>query len=105
MSAARRRDLLSWAERSGAHVIEDDYDSEYRFDISPTPTLQALDGAGRVIYLGTVSKTLSPTLRLGYLVVPTALAAIFAEAKRLADRRSEERRVGKECRSRWSPYH
>ena len=68
------------------YIIEDDYDSEYRFDISPTPTLQALDGAGRVIYLGTVSKTLSPTLRLGYLVIPLALASLFAMAKRIADR-------------------
>src|SRR5262245_17254444 len=58
MPAPRRRALLAWAERSGAHVIEDDYDSEYRFDISPIPALQALDGAGRVLYLGTVSKTL-----------------------------------------------
>jgi GntR family transcriptional regulator/MocR family aminotransferase len=86
MSAGRRRALLAWAQRTGAYVIEDDYDSEYRFDIAPIPPLQALDGAGRVIYLGTVSKTLSPTLRLGYVVVPAALAAIFAEAKRLADR-------------------
>ena len=86
MSAGRRRDLLAWARRTGAYVVEDDYDSEYRFDIAPIPPLQALDGAGRVIYLGTVSKTLSPTLRLGYLVVPTALSAIFAEAKRLTDR-------------------
>lgn len=86
MSAARRRDLLAWAEGAGAHVVEDDYDGEYRFDISPIPPLQAGDGAGRVIYLGTVSKTLSPTLRLGYLVVPRALAPAFATAKRLADR-------------------
>jgi GntR family transcriptional regulator/MocR family aminotransferase len=86
MSAGRRRDLLAWAQRTGAYVIEDDYDSEYRFDIVPIPPLQALDGAGRVVYLGTVSKTLSPTLRLGYLVVPAALTAILAEAKRLADR-------------------
>jgi GntR family transcriptional regulator/MocR family aminotransferase len=86
LSAGRRRDLLAWAERTRAHVIEDDYDSEYRFDISPIPTLHGLDGAGRVIYLGTVSKTLSPTLRLGYLVVPQGLASVFAKAKRLADR-------------------
>jgi GntR family transcriptional regulator/MocR family aminotransferase len=88
LSAARRRDLLAWAGRTGAHVIEDDYDSEYRFDIAPIPPLQALDDGGRVIYLGTVSKTLSPTLRLGYLVLPAALAASFAKAKRLADRHS-----------------
>ncbi|HZH25663.1 MAG TPA: PLP-dependent aminotransferase family protein [Azospirillaceae bacterium] len=86
MSAGRRRELLAWARRTGAYVIEDDYDSEYRFDIAPIPPLQALDAAGRVIYLGTVSKTLSPALRLGYLVVPAALASIFAKAKRLADR-------------------
>ena len=88
MSAGRRRELLAWAQRTGAYVIEDDYDSEYRFDIAPIPPLQALDDAGRVIYLGTVSKTLSPTLRLGYLVVPAALSAAFAKAKRLADRHS-----------------
>lgn len=86
LSAGRRRELLAWAQRTGAHVIEDDYDSEYRFDIAPIPPLQALDDAGRVIYLGTVSKTLSPTLRLGYLVVPRALSVSFAKAKRLADR-------------------
>jgi GntR family transcriptional regulator/MocR family aminotransferase len=86
MPAGRRRALLAWARGAGAHVIEDDYDSEYRFDIAPIPPLQALDEAGRVIYLGTVSKTLSPTLRLGYLVVPPALRAAFATAKRLADR-------------------
>jgi GntR family transcriptional regulator/MocR family aminotransferase len=86
MSAGRRLDLLAWAQRTGAYVIEDDYDSEYRFDIDPLPALQTLDGAGRVIYLGTVSKTLSPVLRLGYLVMPAALRAAFGKAKRLADR-------------------
>ncbi|MDQ1079664.1 PLP-dependent aminotransferase family protein [Pseudoroseomonas cervicalis] len=86
LSAARRRALLGWAESCGAHVIEDDYDSEYRFGVAPVPTLQAMDAAGRVIYLGTLSKTLSPTLRLGYLVLPAALAPLFARAKRLADR-------------------
>ncbi|MCC7273175.1 MAG: PLP-dependent aminotransferase family protein [Alphaproteobacteria bacterium] len=86
LSAGRRRELLAWAQGNGAYVIEDDYDSEYRFDIAPIPSLQALDDAGRVIYLGTASKTLSPTLRLGYLVVPAALAPAFAKAKRLADR-------------------
>ncbi|WP_159349548.1 MocR-like pyridoxine biosynthesis transcription factor PdxR [Roseomonas harenae] len=86
MSVGRRRELLAWAQRSGAYVIEDDYDSEYRFDIAPIPPLQAMDDAGRVIYLGTVSKTLSPTLRLGYAVLPEALSVPFAKAKRLADR-------------------
>jgi GntR family transcriptional regulator / MocR family aminotransferase len=88
LSAGRRRELLAWAQRAGAYVIEDDYDGEYRFDIAPIPPLQALDDAGRIIYLGTVSKTLSPTLRLGYLVVPPALSMAFAKAKRLTDRHS-----------------
>ena len=88
LPAGRRRELLAWAQSSSAHVIEDDYDSEYRFDIAPIPPLQALDDAGRVIYLGTVSKTLSPTLRLGYLVVPPVLSEDFAKAKRLTDRHS-----------------
>lgn len=86
LPAGRRRELLAWARRHGAHVIEDDYDSEYRFDIAPIPPLQAMDDAGRVIYLGTVSKTLSPTLRLGYLVVPPVLSTAFTQAKRLTDR-------------------
>ncbi|QRM33341.1 PLP-dependent aminotransferase family protein [Microvirga sp. VF16] len=88
MSATRRRELLSWARRSGAYVIEDDYDSEYRYDIAPLPALQALDGAETVLYLGTVSKTLSPTLRLGYLVVPPGLRDALVRAKRLSDRHS-----------------
>jgi GntR family transcriptional regulator/MocR family aminotransferase len=88
LSAGRRRELMAWAQQANSHVIEDDYDSEYRFDIAPIPPLQALDDAGRVIYVGTVSKTLSPTLRLGYLVVPPALSVAFARAKRLTDRHS-----------------
>lgn len=86
MSVSRRQDLLAWARSCGATVIEDDYDGEYRFDVAPIPTLQTLDGAGTVIYLGTVSKTLSPALRLGYLVVPRPLIQAFRTAKRLADR-------------------
>jgi GntR family transcriptional regulator/MocR family aminotransferase len=86
LSVRRRGELLAWARRHGTHVIEDDYDSEFRFDIAPIPPLQAMDEAGRVIYLGTVSKTLAPTLRLGYLVVPPSLSEAFAKAKLLADR-------------------
>jgi len=86
MSVGRRRELLAWARRHRAYILEDDYDSEYRFDIRPIPPLQTLDEAERVIYLGTVSKTLSPTLRLGYLVVPEALVSTFRNAKRLVDR-------------------
>jgi GntR family transcriptional regulator/MocR family aminotransferase len=74
LSAARRRALLAWAARTGAYVVEDDYDGEYRHDIAPIPPLQTLDAAS-VIYAGTLSKTLSPTLRLGYLVVPASLSA------------------------------
>ncbi|MDG4889550.1 PLP-dependent aminotransferase family protein [Mesorhizobium sp. WSM4887] len=85
LSAARRHSLLAWATASGAYVVEDDYDGEYRHDIAPIPPLQTLD-PGSVIYVGTLSKTLSPTLRLGYLVVPAGLRRAFSEAKRLTDR-------------------
>ncbi|RUW08043.1 PLP-dependent aminotransferase family protein, partial [Mesorhizobium sp. M1A.F.Ca.IN.022.05.2.1] len=77
--------LLAWATALGAYVVEDDYDGEYRHDIAPIPPLQTLD-PGSVIYVGTLSKTLSPTLRLGYLVVPAGLRRAFSEAKRLTDR-------------------
>jgi GntR family transcriptional regulator/MocR family aminotransferase len=86
MAAARRIALLDWAERTGAFVLEDDYDSEYRYDGRPVACLQALDGAGRVIYCGTVSKLLAPGLRLGYLVLPPALVEPVLRAKQLADR-------------------
>jgi GntR family transcriptional regulator / MocR family aminotransferase len=88
LPAARRQALLAWAEGCGAMIVEDDYDGEYRFDMKPVEALLSLDRAGRVIAVGTVSKTLSPQLRLGYLVVPPALSAAFAEAKRLADRQA-----------------
>ncbi len=85
LSAARRQALLAWARRTGALVIEDDYDGEYRHDVSPIPPLRTAD-PNAVIYVGTLSKTLSPTLRLGYLVVPADLCRAFSEAKRLTDR-------------------
>lgn len=85
LSAARRRALLTWAAHTGAYVVEDDYDGEYRHDIAPIPPLQTL-APESVIYVGTLSKTLSPTLRLGYLVVPITLCRAFSEAKRLTDR-------------------
>ncbi|NGM33204.1 PLP-dependent aminotransferase family protein [Methylobacterium sp. DB0501] len=88
LPAARRQALLAWAEGCGAMIVEDDYDGEYRFDMKPVEALLSLDRAGRVIYVGTVSKTLSPQLRLGYLVVPAGLSDAFAEAKRLADRQA-----------------
>jgi GntR family transcriptional regulator/MocR family aminotransferase len=86
LSAGRRQQLLAWARRTGACIIEDDYDSEYRFDIGPIRPLQTMGEDANVIYLGTVSKTLSPALRLGYLVVPPAMIDVFTAAKRLADR-------------------
>ncbi|SFC56158.1 GntR family transcriptional regulator / MocR family aminotransferase [Bosea sp. CRIB-10] len=90
LSAPRRLGLLAWAARHGAFVIEDDYDAEYRHGVGPVPPLRSLDQAGSVIYLGTVSKTLSPTLRLGYLVLPPALREVFARAKRMVDRHTPE---------------
>ena len=83
---ARRRQLLAWAHEHKAWVIEDDYDSEYRYSVRPEATLLSLDTQGCVIYVGTFSKTLSPQLRLGYMVLPPALVGTFAEAKRLSDR-------------------
>ncbi len=82
----RRRALLAWAAQQRAWVIEDDYDSEYRYTVRPEATLQALDAHGCVIHVGTFSKTLSPLLRVGYMVLPAQLAAPFAAAKRLTDR-------------------
>lgn len=83
---ARRRHLLAWANATGAWVIEDDYDSEYRYSVGPEETLLSLDCNARVIHVGTFSKTLSPQLRLGYMVLPPSLVDTFATAKRLTDR-------------------
>ena len=86
MSASRRFELLAWAERSGAVVIEDDYDSEFRYVGRPLAALQGMDSAGRVIYTGTLSKVLLPALRLGYVVAPPALQPAITGAKWLTDR-------------------
>jgi GntR family transcriptional regulator/MocR family aminotransferase len=86
MSLSRRLALLDWARRADAWLLEDDYDSEYRYTGRPLPALQGLDGDGRTIYLGTFSKVLFPSLRLGYLVVPLDLVNAFVAAKALADR-------------------
>ena len=80
MSLARRLALLDWAIRCGAWIIEDDYDSEYRYSGRPLAALQGLDKEDRVIYIGTFSKVLFPALRLGYLVVPTDLIDTFGAA-------------------------
>jgi GntR family transcriptional regulator/MocR family aminotransferase len=88
MSLKRRLALLEWASRAGAWVLEDDYDSEYRYVGRPLAALQGLDSARRVIYLGTFSKVLFPALRLGYLVVPPDLVEPFTRARMLTDRHS-----------------
>jgi GntR family transcriptional regulator / MocR family aminotransferase len=83
---ARRQELLQWAARRRAWIIEDDYDGEFRYGQRPIDALQAIDRDGRVIYVGTFSKALSPQLRLGYLVLPPELVPVFRQAKRLSDR-------------------
>ena len=88
MSLSRRLALLDWAGRRDAWVVEDDYDSEYRYGGHPLEALQGLDTGGRVIYVGTFSKVLFPSLRLGYLVVPPDLVDAFTAARELADRHS-----------------
>jgi GntR family transcriptional regulator / MocR family aminotransferase len=85
MSLARRAALLSWAEQRNAIVIEDDYDSEFRFEGRPLDPLQTLDTRGRVVYVGSFSKVLLPTLRLGFLVAPASLRAALRAAKQLTD--------------------
>jgi GntR family transcriptional regulator/MocR family aminotransferase len=85
MSLTRRLNLLEWARERDAFIIEDDYNSEYRYSGRPLASLQGLDRDGRVIYLGTFSKTIFPALRLGYLVVPTDLIGVFAAARALTD--------------------
>jgi GntR family transcriptional regulator / MocR family aminotransferase len=87
MSMARRNALLAWAQRRNAWIIEDDYDSELRYAGHPFPSLQGLDPS-RVIYLGTLSKVLFPSLRLGYVVAPAPLVDAFAGARALLDRHS-----------------
>jgi len=82
VSLARRLALLDWATRAGAWVLEDDYDSEYRYGGRPLAAMQGIDATGRVIYVGTFSKTMFPALRVGYLVVPPPLVEPFAVAMR-----------------------
>ena len=83
---ARRQELLKWAGQRRAWIIEDDYDGEFRYGQRPIDAMQAIDRDGRVIYVGTFSKALSPQLRLGYLVLPPELVPAFRQAKRLTDR-------------------
>ncbi|MCP4314476.1 MAG: PLP-dependent aminotransferase family protein [Hyphomicrobiales bacterium] len=82
MTPARRREFLSWAERADAWLIEDDYDSEFRYAGRPIPALASFDRNERTIYTGSFSKIFSNNLRLGYLVIPDALTQIFADTLR-----------------------
>ncbi|MBO2451069.1 PLP-dependent aminotransferase family protein [Actinomadura barringtoniae] len=85
MSLSRRAALLAWAERNKAVIIEDDYDSEFRFSDRPLEPLQSLDRSGRVLYVGSFSKTLLPMLRVGFLVAPASLHQALHVAKQLTD--------------------
>lgn len=83
---SRRLAMLEWANVQEAAIVEDDYDGEFRYDGQPLESLQGLDGAARVIYVGTFSRTMFPALRIGYLVAPTVLMPALTYAKWLTDR-------------------
>jgi len=85
LSLQRRLQLLEWAQRSNAWIVEDDYDSEFHYDSRPVSAIHGLDQHGRVLYVGTFSKVLFPGLRLAYLVVPRDMAAAFVTARSQAD--------------------
>jgi GntR family transcriptional regulator / MocR family aminotransferase len=85
---ARRLELLKWASRRNAVIVEDDYDGEFRYGGQPLESMQGLDREGRVIYVGTFSRTVFSSLRIGYLVAPKTLVSAFTAAKWLADRHS-----------------
>jgi GntR family transcriptional regulator / MocR family aminotransferase len=85
MSLARRLALLKWASGAGAWVVEDDYDSEFRYGTRPFPCLHGLDADGRVIYVGTFAKSVFPALRLGFVIVPSDLHDEFLAARRTTD--------------------
>lgn len=85
MSIARRRELLAWADERNAIVVEDDYDCEYRYSERPVEALQSLDRSGRVLYVGSFSKTMIPSIRTGYIVAPLALCRAIQSAKFVSD--------------------
>lgn len=88
MSLPRRLELLEWARKAGALIFEDDYDSEYRYSGRPIPALQGFDRHGRVIFAGSFSKVLFPSLRLGYLAIPLGLLALYVATVSLTTRHS-----------------
>jgi GntR family transcriptional regulator/MocR family aminotransferase len=85
MSLRRRLELIEWAREQSAWIVEDDYDSEFRYAGQPLPALQGLDRSGRTFYVGTFSKVLFPSLRLGYLVVPEHLVDVFTRIRAVLD--------------------
>jgi GntR family transcriptional regulator/MocR family aminotransferase len=85
MSLARRLALLQWATRTGAWIVEDDYDTEFRYAAHPLPCLHGLDPDGRVVYVGTFSKSLFPALRIGFLLVPPDVRTPILHARRLGE--------------------
>lgn len=85
MSLQRRLALLAWAREAQAWILEDDYDSEYRYTGRPLAALRSLDEDGRVIYMGSLSKLMFPSLRLGYLVTPPQLTNVFRQARAVID--------------------
>lgn len=86
MSLQRRRALLAWAAQAHAWILEDDYDSEYRYAGRPLASLQGLDEADRVLYIGTLSKIMFPSMRLGYVVLPLSLVEAFTSGRALQGR-------------------
>jgi len=88
LSLPRRLALLEWAKRKNAVIVEDDYDGEFRYQGQPLESLQGLDRQGRVIYVGTFSRTVFPALRIGYIIAPQSLVPAFTAAKWLSDRHS-----------------
>ena len=76
---SRRQALLRWAAEQDGYIIEDDYDSEFRFDAHPVPTMMSLDGRGRVVYMNTFSKSLAPSIRISYMVLPEGMMQRFRE--------------------------